>query len=227
MTPIPRKHIYRLLILFLLPLTETNADTYCGLILDTATQPIQGARVRFQNTKVTTVSDQNGRYCLDSEGSQSAITAWQQGFYIGGIGLPAEGFSITLRRAPQHHGEYEWLYSTRQEGAPRHPDTEPCENCHTRLTREWIASGHGRSHTNPLFGSVREVAMKDFGDTGKQCALCHQPQGSNKPIGCDFCHKIKDVVGLDSQRLGVERIQLLTPEKDHIFFGPIDDIWER
>ena len=86
----------------------------------------------------------------------------------------------------------------------------------------------------------------DFPDTSGNCATCHAPMAATddpygvdphlvgvetEGIGCDFCHKVWDVV-LDPatavplpNRPGVLSIEFLRPPDGHQFFaGPFDDV---
>lgn len=87
----------------------------------------------------------------------------------------------------------------------------------------------------------------DFPDSDGNCAACHTPMASiddpygvdptavtgvaAEGIGCDFCHKVWDVVldrrtGLpDPNRPGVLSFEFRRPEPGHQFFaGPYDDV---
>jgi hypothetical protein len=96
----------------------------------------------------------------------------------------------------------------------------------------------------PYFGPGYKL---DFPTTAGNCAACHAPMAAiddphgidpsqvdgaaAEGVGCDFCHKILDVVldpdsGLPlDDRPGVMSFTILRPEQGHQFFtGPFDDV---
>lgn len=209
-----------------------SINSKCGSVLDEQGVPIPGASVRIQATEVATTTDLAGRFCLSSDHAELAITAWKEGFYIGGLNLAdviKSEITIELRSLPENQTEYRWLHShaAATNAASTRSGTEPCGQCHERLTNEWLSSSHGQSNKNPLFEHVLSLAERDFSNSGQQCRLCHQPQHETKPIGCDFCHKISNVFGIGSQRSGKERIEHLLSEEPPVFFGPLDDVFSR
>jgi mono/diheme cytochrome c family protein len=114
-----------------------------------------------------------------------------------------------------------------------------------------------RYRTNPDYGRVPlrpdpgepyygPGYVLDFPDTAGNCGSCHTPMASADDaygvdprfvtgaaadgVGCDFCHKVSDVVvsteGLPwPGRPGVLSIELARPPSGHQFFaGPFDDV---
>lgn len=215
------------------PKQSAQADTTtssCGLVFDETGNPVSGAVVRFQASAISTLTNPAGEFCLQSENAHTAITAWKEGYYIGGLELSDpvnNGLTIHLRLLPESQADYRWLHSTMAPGSTPNSELEPCSQCHERLTEEWSSSAHGQSHENPIFDQVLSFASSDFGGAAQQCRLCHQPQHQSKAIECDFCHKISGVFGLDSQRLGRERIEHHASEDPPVFFGSLDDVFSR
>lgn len=202
----------------------------CGMVFDELGKPVSGAAVRFQASVISTLTNPAGEFCVQSDKAHSAVTAWKEGYYIGGLEISDSSnndLAIHLRPLPENQTEYRWLHSTAASSSVTNGGSEPCSQCHDRLTEEWSSSAHAQSNKNPLFDQVLSFASRDFGNAAQQCRLCHQPQHQSKSIECDFCHKISGVIGLESQRLGKERMQHLLSEEPPVFFGPLDDVFSR
>ena len=83
-----QKHLYSklfflgflLLIIFLH--NSAFATQFSGIVLNTKGQPIDEAVVRLQGTRISTFTDQKGRFTinLDNTISPKYITAWKAGF---------------------------------------------------------------------------------------------------------------------------------------------------
>jgi hypothetical protein len=154
------------------------------------------------------------------------VTAAKEGYYIAGAeAQPGRQLRLTLRPHPSgDDNEYVWL-DPRPDPADRHR----CANCHETIYREWAASTHATSATNPRFldvyGGTDAAGNENIGwnllaeypDGAGVCAPCHAPAlpadiramsdlrlvaGVDR-LGshCDFCHKVADV---SSKRWGLD-----------------------
>lgn len=91
-----------------------------------------------------------------------------------------------------------------------------CGTCHRDLYEQWSKSPHSKAFSDPVFSSVKDLAIADMGgkdsDGGKliqsYCLRCHTPIASltgdipptsatsTNAISCDFCHTVSDVSGV-------------------------------
>jgi hypothetical protein len=211
-------------------------------------KPVAGARVRFKATAIDTLSDRDGRLLLPQ--GKGRVTAWKEGHFIAGV--DARNAPLELRLVPlprMDHEGYLWVDPAPDPKAPGN-----CGNCHVEIQREWAASGHGRSATGRHFRNLyegtdwtgKETAtwslLKEHPDGSGVCASCHAPAipeedtkahldlrqltgVASRGVHCDFCHKIADVgpgrFGLTHGRFN---LRLLRPEREQLFFGPLDDV---
>jgi hypothetical protein len=215
--------------------------------------PLSGARVRFKARPESTLTDAEGRFTLPPiEDPGVRVTAWKEGYYIGGVAASAGPLQIRLRRLPLGDSErYRWT-------DPR-PDPQvekPCGNCHAQIYEEWWGSPHAHSATNPRFLNLYDGSdatgrphvgwnlMAEYPDGVGVCTNCHAPSVSpGDPayfdlrqargtdalgVHCDICHKVRDVYlptpGLTHGRDG---LALLRPLDEPLFFGPLDDADQR
>jgi hypothetical protein len=182
--------------------------------------PVAGAIVRQQTTTTSTVSAADGTFTLNgvTEGISVTITAWDEGYYPGGVEVipPQAGVAITLTHHPTGDDpNHQWYTSM--------PDPEQaigCGHCMVAFP-QWVTNAHGTSGTNPRFFSlyngtdvtgttaVTPGYKLDFPGTAGNCATCHAPGAAvNEPfttdmneltgvetegVFCDFCHKASDV----------------------------------
>jgi len=174
---------------------SARADAATGLVASADGQPVAGAVVRLQGTTMSTLSGADGRFRLAAPAASAAryLTAWKDGYYIGGVPLAADGtpFHIALKPLPTgDNADYQWL-AARSAAAPANDSGKPCETCHLRevfpLVPEWESSAHARAATNPFFlaffnGGQHDLALlpqlgykRDFPRSSGNCANCHLP----------------------------------------------------
>ncbi|HEV3084461.1 MAG TPA: multiheme c-type cytochrome [Gemmataceae bacterium] len=211
---------------------------------------VAGARVRMQRTPDNTLTDAQGRFQLTATAQpDSRITAWKEGYFIGGTPADAAPLIIHLRPLPPNDcADYAWVSSDPDATRPLN-----CGNCHEEIHREWSASGHARSVSNRHFVNLYEGSdwqghgnagwslLAEHPDGSGVCTSCHAPGlGFDDPayydlrkaagvarqgVHCDYCHKIADVekvqFGLTHGRFA---LKLLRPEKGQLAFGPLDDV---
>ena len=112
--------------------------------------------------------------------------------------------------------------------------SEKCGECHQQITREWRASMHGRSASDPFFQKNLHSLAKNKGiEAARYCGGCHMPiallSGHLSPggdlsrgmhieegVSCMGCHGISKVLSLE----GVGSY-LFEPEQ-HYLFGDSD-----
>ena len=88
-----------------------------GEVLDKETaQPVEGATVRQQTTANATTSGADGTFTLGglTEGISVTVTAWDEGYYPGGVEVvpPQTGVTITLKHHPVgDNPDHEWYTS--------------------------------------------------------------------------------------------------------------------
>lgn len=73
--------------------------------------PVPAARVRFKARPDSTLTDAEGRFALPPiEDPGLRVTAWKEGYYIGGAAASAGPLEIRLRRLPLGDSErYRWI----------------------------------------------------------------------------------------------------------------------
>lgn len=233
------KHtISQILLICMLP---AAAQAICGSVVDDNGLLVSGALVRVQNTKIYTISNSNGEYCLEvPKQNKNVLTAWASGYYIGGVEPDKSGSDIALKPLPKKdHISYEWKASVKNQLQGDITETEPCQQCHEQLVEEWTGDVHGTSHNNPLFKNIfsgqpsgdefhrRPRFLSDFPGAKNSCKVCHQPVAENRAIECDFCHKVLKVDTSPSLLLGRERMQFLRPAEQELFLGSLDDVYQR
>jgi hypothetical protein len=205
--------------------------------------PIPGARIRFQGTSLCTRSDHHGRFRLSPASINRRVTAWKEGYFIGGATSPISP-TIHLEPLPKEDYEkYEWV-----DPAPNDAESHNCGNCHAEIYREWLSSGHARSAGGRRFRNLYEGTdwhgkpdggwglLTQYPDGLGVCASCHAPTAKEfdlrevrgvaaAGVHCDYCHKINGVadgrIGLSHGRYN---LQLLRPTGGQLFFGSLDDV---
>jgi hypothetical protein len=188
-----------------------------GVVVNLEGERVTDAVVRQQATANMTYSTVDGSFTLGdlSEGITVTLTAWDEGYYPGGIEIipPQSGVTITLKPHPQgDNPDHEWLTSYAEPSDPI-----GCGHCMVAC-ESWQDNAHAGSGTNPRFFSlyngtnisgtvtVEPGYQLDFPNTAGNCATCHAPgAAANEPFStdmntlagveeqgvfCDFCHKI-------------------------------------
>src|SRR5579871_5649895 len=191
----------------LLALPSTPSSGIVGRVFD-ADGPIEGARVRIKGTSLSTRTDEQGRFHLASLSPAQRVTAWKEGYLIGGS-LLQRSPAIKLSRMPEEDNvAYEWV-----DPAPHPAEIHSCANCHAEVYREWSQSAHSRSVTGRHFRNLYEGTdwhgqpdggwglLTQYPEGAGVCASCHAPASNEydlrqvrgiatQGVHCDYCHKI-------------------------------------
>jgi hypothetical protein len=206
--------------------------------------PLAGVRVRYKGEAIYTVTDAAGRFHLPERSPSRQVTAWKQGYFIGGTRSSSSLLTIPLVRLPgEDNDEYEWV-----DPAPNAAAIHNCANCHAEIYRQWSHSGHARSVNGRHFRNVYEGTdwhgnanvgwglLTQYPDGAGVCASCHAPAAKEYDlrqvqgvaahgVHCDYCHKIESVadgtIGLTHGRFN---LRLLRPSEGQLFFGNLDDV---
>lgn len=216
--------------------------------------PIASAQVRYQSDSTHTATDADGRFRLPRHTPPCRVTAWKEGYFIGGSRLSSSPL-IHLTRLPAHdNGEYEWV-----DPSPNKAELHNCANCHAEVYREWSHSAHARSATGRRFRNLYEGSdwhgnanvgwglLTQYPDGAGVCTSCHAPTAppfvppqngggiegglrqvrgvAEHGVHCDYCHKIESVAGgTIGLTHGRFNLRLLRPSEGQIFFGALDDV---
>ena len=205
--------------------------------------PVAGAWVRLRGTSLLGRSDTRGAFRFPYSVSDRRVTAWKQGYFVGGSRLTSSPVIHLTRLPTKDDDEYKWI-----DPAPNAAEIHNCANCHAEIYREWLHSGHARSATGRRFRNLYEGTdwqgnadigwglLRQYPDGAGVCASCHAPtakeydlrhvQGvAERGVHCDYCHKIEGVaegtIGLAHGRFN---LRLLRPSDGQVFFGPLDDV---
>jgi hypothetical protein len=221
---------------------QQNADV-SGLVND-AKGPVTKATVGWQGEGARVATDEHGRFHLRAS-TGKRIVASTPGYRI--ASALAGDKPITLRLQPlpkEDNPDYEWIDPHADAAKPNN-----CANCHDEIHREWQASAHARSATNPKFLSLFAGedgkhktwnARAEHPDGSAVCASCHAPTLSSPKLDydirdakgvaksgvhCDYCHKVADApTDKLGTRFGRDGLFLLRPARDDLLtFGPLDD----
>jgi hypothetical protein len=190
-----------------------------GIVVD-VDGPVAGAVVRQRTTLTSTISEADGTFTLAgvTEGVSVTITAWDEGYYPGGVEVIAPKAGVTIMLIPHPTGDnpdHEWYTSMPDPG-----QAIGCGHCMVAFP-QWVTNAHGTSGTNPRFFSMYNGTdvtgtttitpgyKLDFPGTAGNCATCHAPgAAANEPfttdmnalvgveregVFCDYCHKVSDV----------------------------------
>jgi hypothetical protein len=211
--------------------------------------PVAGARVRFQGSAVSAVTEADGSFRLPPAPAGAArATAAREGYLIAGAAADTSPLTLTLLPLPREDNEeYHWVSSA--PGAGSHN----CGNCHEEIYREWSASAHARAAAGRHFLNLYDGGdwdgrpntgwslLRDNPDGAGVCNSCHAPtmpfdsasyfdirraRGvAAEGVHCDYCHKVQGVgegpLGLSHGRFN---LRLLRPTEGQLFFGPLDDV---
>lgn len=209
--------------------------------------PITGARVRFQGGRALGRTDEEGRFRVAHPAGR--ITAWKEGFFIGGAMVGRSPLEIFMQPLPAVDDDrYRWVDPT-----PHPAEHGRCGNCHDATWGEWASGRHARSVSGGRFRDLYAGTdargrpgvgwglLPERPDGAGVCASCHAPTVADddpalydlrqvggvaaRGVHCDYCHK---VAGLGSGEIGLTHgrflLQLLRPAHGQLFFGPLDDV---
>lgn len=139
-----------------------TSDSISGIVFDDQ-GPIADASVRIQATKISTITDTNGRFNLPIPDPLTpiSVTAWKAGYYIMGrydLKAGSKNIEIYLEQYTKvDNPEYTWLPSHYH---PGEGENQGCAECHsnnkteipyTLPVDEWLLDSHSQSATNPRF----------------------------------------------------------------------------
>lgn len=221
-----------------------------GSVFD-STQPLSKASVRRWGEARFTLTDALGRFQLPPRVGRDRLTAWKNGFLIGGHD-DGEPNRIILRPLPERdHEDYAWV-----DPAPDSHRSGNCGNCHGEIFAEWSRGGHARSSSSKHFLNLYEGSdaeghpnrgpslLKEHPEGAGVCAACHAPTVAPSPldeydiragrdprpllneIHCDFCHKVREAAtsefGLSHGRYALTLLR--PPPGEQLFFGPLPDV---
>lgn len=132
-----------------------------GIVLDVTNTPIAGAVVRIRATEKFTMTDKDGEFTLTDlqPGKPVFLTAWAEGYYIGGgdekIVVGSTGIEIILEKiTDSDNPAYQWVSAFAEAGSDLN-----CENCHAEVDKqilsmpftEWSNDAHSASAQNIRF----------------------------------------------------------------------------
>ena len=136
-----------------------------GFVRD-ANGPLAGATVRVKATENKALTDADGHFVLSglSDNEPVVLTAWAEGYYIGGgqeKHLPGvSDIEIVLTaHSDIDHPDYEWLSAFAGAGNEGSGENTSCEHCHTDPNNpqaalpfsEWQKDAHALSARNSRF----------------------------------------------------------------------------
>jgi len=211
---------------------------------------VSGAVVRVKGHSTSTLTSSQGRFTLDATLDAQRITAWKEGYFIGGAAADSQPLQVHLKALPQEDNpDYVWGDPT-----PNAEQEQNCGNCHEKIYQEWAAGAHASAASNRRFLNLYDGTnwngheqvgwnlMADNANAAGVCTACHAPSVnvedaafddlrkaagvSAMGVHCDYCHKIQAPepvpLGITHGRFG---LKLLRPNKgQQLFFGPLDDV---
>lgn len=130
-----------------------------GQVLDESNIPLAGAIVRVKASKRFAETDRDGNFSLTGlePGTTVTLTAWAEGYYIGGgeeeISIGTTEVKLILKKHHEEdHAGYQWLSAYASQGKDGN-----CENCHFSPDNpnlpftEWTQDAHALATQNPRF----------------------------------------------------------------------------
>ncbi len=172
--------------------------------------PVAGATVRLRGGKLTTQSDQQGRFALSCPavvGDDAAITASKEGYFIAGLQLTAaagggaEVGEIGLRKLPEEDcAAYRWV-----DPRPDPSNQQNCGNCHQEIYDEWRLDAHSRSARNRRLLNLYDGSdwqgrpdrgwnlLAEHPHGAGVCASCHAPTAEPEGLGSDDLRRVSGV----------------------------------
>jgi hypothetical protein len=226
-------------------LLSTSTQVVSGSVRD-RNGPVAGARVRFQGDCAFVLTDKRGMFELRPSPGARRIVAWKDGYTIAAATSKRPELLLTPLPA-RDHDDYAWVAPD-----PDKAQANNCGNCHETIYREWAGSAHASAASNRhvlnlLAGTdwngqpSKGWNLPEEHPLGKGvCATCHAPTFSDprldydlakvkgvaaQGVHCDYCHKVVDApVDKLGTRFGKDGLKLLRPpQKEQLFFGPLDD----
>jgi len=176
---------------------------YSGVVVDPKGSPVNNAIVRLQGTSFSTLTDPTGFFniSIDKAVGSKHITAWKEGYYNGGVPMPAEGTECSIILNPilkEDNAKYSWVPSLFKSLEDNQSEIKPCQQCHEELAEQWNKSTHGSSAINPVFLAFfngTDIDGKnesgpgykvDFPNSNGNCTTCHVPaMALNDPFNSD------------------------------------------
>ena len=190
------------------PIATLPVGVISGVVQNVDGIVLSDAVVRVQLTEFETTTAEDGTFVLRDLAMTEpvSVTAWTEGYYVGGVnGTPGwEPITITLK--PYYttdNLDYEWFTFGGIIGSAS------CEPCHPSYA-EWAADAHGQAAVNPNFltlyegtdvnGNKGSITLYtggnasasapdqpdygpgyklDFPDRAGNCAACHTPLASS------------------------------------------------
>lgn len=124
--------------------------------------------------------------------------------------------------------------------ARRLSGSKGCGDCHSEIYKEWQASAHHWSSTDPAYVAVEKKMIAENGrEATRYCAACHDPvallSGANNPgmpldapgsdegSSCVVCHSIRSLNGTVQGNGNY----LLAPPRDYLFAGYGDAVGRK
>lgn len=189
---------------------------------------------------------------IPDDSESRVVTASAEGFFISGCrNWETSPSKIELVPIPSKDNEaYEWVDPTPDDGSPgncANCHAEIFDQWSSGSHSDSVTDFHfldlyagTTQHQQPPSNATWSL-LRDRPDGAGVCTSCHAPsapldqlavgdirdvQGVAKyGVHCDFCHKVAAVttenVGITHGRFAMD---LLRPEHDQLFFGPLDDI---
>jgi hypothetical protein len=155
-----------LLVLVCVSSLYESKTAIAGWVLDQDGNPIVDARVRVKSTPKFVMTGADGRFLLSNLDKDQSVklTAWAEGYFIGGGESFYPGTTDVEIVLYAHHmtdnPEYEWLPSVYH---PGEGEDQGCAACHSNLNTdiafplpvdEWLLDAHSQSAVNPRFLSM-------------------------------------------------------------------------
>ena len=125
-------------------------DEIVGVVRN-ETGAMAGAVVRLQATENKTVSAADGSFSLSGlePGETVVVTAWAEGYYIGGVETITGGTAVEITLEPYYttdNPDYDWSSQEGVEGSLS------CSQCHYMpLYEEWTEDAHSQAAVNERF----------------------------------------------------------------------------
>jgi len=145
--------------------SQPPSTSVSGFVRD-ANGPVAGATVRLKATDKKAITDAEGHFVLSGlpEDEPVILTAWVQGYYIGGGKAGFHAGDSDIEIVLTAHGDtdnldYTWLSAFADAGYEGSGENSNCENCHADPNNphaalpfsEWLKDAHALSAKNSRF----------------------------------------------------------------------------